>query len=1014
MLSDSESQRADNAVLVLGGGIAGIKASLELGEAGRRVYIIDKAPAMGGFLPLLDRQFPTNDCQVCYLRPDTVESARQLDIRVLPLTKLTELSGQAGDFSAKLHTAPRGIDLELCDACGACVDACPEGAILFTPGLDHSSPTCMRYPQQVPTAFSIDWEACTKCGQCIDACGPKAIDLEQQAVDSELLVGSVIAATGAEMFDADSLGEHLGYSVFPDVVTSLEFERIMSAAGPTGGVFRRPSDGRPIKRVGWVQCAGSRTTTKPGNPYCSSICCMFAMKEAYWALEHFEKDLSATIFFMDMRPMGKDYELYYQRLKNELGVNFVRCRPHTVTKNVDTEDLVLSFADENGNATEAPLDLVVLATGLCAPSDAVEQGAALGVELDPYRFLDATDFTPVSTSRPGVYACGMALGPRDIPDSITQAAAAACLAGSHLSAPSGTESEQDLPPERDVSNEPLKVGVFFADWGSRVRGVVDLAKAMEACRFIPDVTHVGELEVAGGDSGLDALVDAIKAEGLNRVVVAGYSPRTHGRLFGDAIRRAGLNRAYVEMANIRDQDAMVHGSDPSAALAKAVDLIRMAVGQVKAAQPIMLHRRPMNTAALVVGGGVAGLSAALALADQGISVTLVERAKELGGNALRVRRALDGSPVETAVADMVQAVMDNDKIRVLSDSLVVDHRGTVGAFKTGVQTGPGMYYQEIEHGVAILATGGRELATTEYLYGKNPAVMTQLELADLLAKGDGSDEKLDSVVMIQCVGSRNDENPTCGRICCRSAVNNALWVKELRPEAQVVVLYRDMRVPYRAEDAYRKAREMGVLFARYSPDDPPKVAVNDGTLQVSFIDKVLGRELLVEPSALVLSTPQVADDEAGEELAELFHLQRGPGGFLLEEHVKIRPVDTPAPGVFAAGSVLAPKSIAEARTQGAAAASRAITLLSRTSLMAAGGVAKVIAERCASCLVCVRACPFGVPFINADGYSEIDPDRCLGCGICAAECPAKAIQLQGFHDDQILGGLEALLEGALS
>jgi heterodisulfide reductase subunit A len=1014
MSSENQTERAGNAVLVLGGGIAGIKASLELGETGRRVYVIDKAPAMGGFLPLLDRQFPTNDCQVCYLRPDTVESARQLDIRVLPLTQLTALDGEAGDFTAHLHTTPRGIDLELCEACGACVEACPEDAIKFTPGLDHRSPTCMRYPQQVPTAYSIDWEACTKCGKCVEVCAPKAIDLEEASVDSDLAVGSVIVATGAEMFNADNLGEQLGYKVFPDVVTSLEFERIMSAVGPTGGQFLRPSDGRPIKRVGWVQCAGSRTTVKPGNPYCSSICCMFAMKEAYWALERFEKDLEATIFFMDMRPMGKDYELYYQRLKNDLGVNFVRCRPHTIGRDQENGDLILSYADDTSHAADAPLDLVVLATGLCAPSDAADQAKALGVDLDPYRFMDTGDFSPITTSRAGVYACGMALGPRDIPDSITQAAAAACLAGSHLGAPRGFESDDDLPPEKDVTGQEPKVGVFFADWGSRVRGVVDLDKAMEACRFISGVTHVAELEVAGGAEGLDALVKAIADNGLNRVVVAGYSPRTHGRLFGDTVRRAGLNRAYVELANIRDQDALVHGSDPGAALAKAVDLVRMAVGQVKAAQPMMLHRRPMNQDALVVGGGVAGMSAALALADQGVNVTLVERAKQLGGNARRVRRTLDRQPAAENLEKMIQDVSDNERIQVITDSLVVDHQGTVGAFKTGVQTGPGMYYQEIEHGVAILATGGRELVPTQYLYGKNPAVMTQVEFAAMLANEEGLDDKLKSVVMIQCVGSRTPENPTCGRICCRSAVNNALWVKELNPDAQVVVLYRDMRTPYRAEDAYRQARESGVIFARYEPEDPPQVSESGGQLQVSFTDKVLGRPLLVEPTALVLSTPQVAEDEAGEELAELFHLQRGPGGFLLEEHVKIRPVDTPEPGIFAAGTVLAPKSISESLTQGKAAASRALTLLARTSLISAGGVAKVIAERCAACLVCVRACPFGVPFINADGYSEIDPDRCMGCGVCAAECPAKAIQLQGFHDDQILGGLEALLEGALS
>ncbi len=1013
-MADNHSSQPANSVLVIGGGIAGIKASLDLAEAGRRVYVIDKAPALGGFVPLLDRQFPTNDCQICYLRPESVPSAEALDIQVLPLTTITKLAGEPGAFTALLETTPRYIDITRCSACGACLEACDEGAVIFTPGLDHQSPTCMRYPQAVPTAFSIDRDKCTDCGKCLEVCEPDAIVLDQAVQSTSVEVGSVILATGAEMFDASALAESYGYGVFDDVITSLELERIMSPAGPSAGEFVRPSDGKRPQRIGWIQCAGSRTMQEPGNPYCSSVCCMFAMKEAVWATEHFAQDLEATIFFMDMRPMGKDYEQYYQRVKSQSGVQFIRCRPHTVTRDEATGDLLLSYVDDAGQQTEAHLDLVVLATGFCAPADAPALAQVLGVELDQYRFVASDDFRPVATSRPGVYACGMALGPRDIPDSIVLGSAAACLASGDLARPRVLAADEDLPPERDTSGQEPRVGIFFADWGRNVRSVVDLDQVSEAVRFLPSVVHVAELELSAGSGGLDNLVRAIGEHELNRVVVAGYSPRTHGRLFAETVRRAGLNRAMVSLANIRDQVALVHADDPAAATAKAVDLIKIALGEVLAATPIGQHRRRINHDALVVGGGVAGMSAALALADQGQKVYLVERAPQLGGLARKTQRTLDGQPVAPFLDDMVQRVTDHEGIQVITDALVVEHRGTVGAFTTSVQSGPGMYFQEIEHGVTILAAGGKEYRPDEFFYGRDPRVMTQLELGDLLAAGDGADDKLDTVVMIQCVGSRNQANPACGRICCRSAVKNALWLKELRPDAQVIVLYRDMRMPYRAEDLYRQAREQGVLFVRYSPDDPPQVALNGEQLTVTFTDKVLDRPLRVEPSALVLSTPQVVDEEATEELAEIFHLQQGEGGFLLEEHVKVRPVDTPAPGIFAAGSLLSPKSLDEARTQGLAAAGRALTLLAQESLSVSGSVAKVKAELCAACLVCVRACPVGVPFINADGYSEIDPDKCLGCGVCAAECPAKAIELQGFSDDQILGGVEALLQGVLS
>ncbi len=1012
-MSDKSVNATSNAVLVIGGGIAGIKASLDLAEAGRKVYVIDRSPVLGGFLPLLDRQFPTNDCQICFLSPELAKSGSELDIEVLPLTTLTSLEGEAGAFTAKLVSQPRYIDLDLCTACGECLKAAPEGAVRFTPGLDHRSPTCMRYPQAVPMAYSIDKSKLNGDDSWTEVCPTGAIKLDQEPREIQVEVGSVVLATGAELFDPTSLQELWGYGKYPDVVTSLEFERILSASGPTLGAFSRPSDGRRPQRIGWIQCVGSRTTKEPGKPYCSSVCCMFAMKEAVWAKEHFADDLDATIFFMDMRPMGKDYEQYYQRVKNELGVNFVRCRPHTITWDQEKKDLLLEYMNEDGKPAVARLDMVVLATGFCAPKDAQELAQALGIELDPYQFVAASDFAPVSTSRPGVYACGMALGPRDIPDSIMQASAAAMQASLELAPPRVTPLEQQLPAERDVSDEEPVVGVFLADFGGNTRKVVDFEEVLQYLEGLPGVVHAEELSADTQSEGLDRMVQVIKDKGINRVVVAGSSPRGQAVLFANTIRRAGLNPGYLEMANILEQDAWVH-PDRAVATAKAKDLIRMAIGGVKKARPIYTHHEPLNHDALVVGGGVAGMSAALALAEQGLGqVTLVERAKELGGLARKLERSLDGSPVRPAVEAMIQKVMNHPRITVITDALVVDHDGQMGAFVTGVQSGPGMYYQQINHGVTILATGAKEYKPSEYLYGQNPKVMTQLEMESHLARGDGSDAELDTVVMIQCVGSRNDQNPSCGRICCRSAVKNALWLKELKPEARIYVLYRDMRMPYVAEEAYRKAREEGVLFVRYSPDDPPQAYEENGELLVSFTDKVLERKLVVAPTALVLSTPQIAPDEELEELAEIFRLQRTASGYLLEDHVKLKPVDSPVPGVFLAGSVLAPKSLNEAQMQGLAAAGRALTLLARESLAVEGGVARVTGDMCAACLVCVRACPFEVPYINADGYSQIDPAKCQGCGICAAECPAKAIQLQGYQDDQIMGRTDALLEGVL-
>ena len=611
---EKDSPRTSNAVLVLGGGIAGIKASLDLAEAGRQVYIVEEKPALGGFLPLLDRQFPTNDCNICYLMPEGGSSGSLQRLHPLPMSRLSELKGSVGEFSATIETKPRFIDTDRCNACGACLAACPEGAVVFTPGLDTNSPTCLRYPQATPQAFSIDMDKCTKCGECLKVCHPDAIDLEMRGGSQELEVGSVILASGAQVWDPTPMEEWYGYHHFPDVITSLEFEQLMSAAGPTGGAFQRPSDGRRPTRIGWIQCAGSRTTKPGGNAYCSSICCMISMKEAIWALEHFDREIEATVFFMDMRPMGKDYELYYQRAKNELGVKFARCMPHTVERNEHTGDLVLSHLDDAGNLQEAHLDLIVLATGFCAPNDAAEQAAVLGIELTPEKFVAAEDFAPVSTSRPGVYACGMALGPQDIPSSLVsglgrhlpgQRRAGPAPGPGPLGGPApGKEDLRPGAPHRRVSSPTGATG--GQGGGGRGSGAGGGLPVGGRGLCAPSWSWPTAPE------GLDKLRQAIAEHNLNRVVVAGYSPRTHGTLFAEAMRRAGLNRAMLEMANIRDQDALVHRHDPHFGHRQgrgpgAHGGGRGAPGQAHAPSLTL----PFNPNALVVGGGVAGMSAAL-------------------------------------------------------------------------------------------------------------------------------------------------------------------------------------------------------------------------------------------------------------------------------------------------------------------------------------------------------------------------------------------------------------------
>jgi heterodisulfide reductase subunit A2 len=1008
-MTHPQSIQFDGKVLVVGGGMGGIRTALDLAESGRNVVLVDKAVSIGGLMTQLDRTFPTNNCDLCTLSPNLSEAGRAQRIDLRTMTQVEAATGDQGAFEVTLTTTPRHIDLDRCTACGDCLRDHPE-CVSFTPGLDHRAPTCMRYPHAIPQAYSIDLERCADVDALVKTCPAGAIIPDDTRTTVTETFGAIVLAPGAEVYDPSPLAA-LGYSLQPDVVTSLEYERILSASGPTGGKLLRPSNGQPPKKVAWLQCVGSRARQAGhGVSYCSSACCMFAIKEAMVTKERFGADIETTIFNMDIRTSGKGYEAYYQRSKDTDGVRFVRCR----TQNLQADEsccLQLRYLPEESDTfvTEG-FDMVVLATGFFIPEDIRTLAEQLKVDVNGHGFALTDSFHPVSTSRAGVYVAGLFEGPKDIPETMVQASAAACMAATHVAPTPDATPEEELPPERTVDDEPVRTGVFVCACGENIGGVVDVDSLVSHAKTLDGVVHSENVGYGCSAESMEHIRETIAGQGLNRVVIGGCSPRTHLTRFQDLLRKAGLNRYLVDIANLRDQDAWVHRDAPEMATAKGKELLQMGVAAVKRAKPLADQTLPMSQNVLVVGGGVAGMSAALSLAGQGFKVHLAERENELGGEAKNLRRTLEGEDVRTQIEHLVAATESHENIQVYKGALIVDHSGLPGKFTTGMQVGPQLFYRQIEHGATVLATGALANRPSVYLLGEHDAVSTQHDIESLLEEDTDTVGGWSKIVMIQCAGSRTKENPACSRVCCQSSIKNALRILDVNPAARIWVLYRDMRTLGMQEDAYQEARRRGVLFVRYDPENPPQVEGIDDKVKVTFHDPILADDLSMHADRVLLSTGFVADDEGTEELSRIFRLPRTEDGYLLEDHTKLRPVDLPTLGFYVAGTAHSPKSIKESVAQAQAAASRVQTLLARGEINLGAAVARVDASRCAACLVCVRACPYGVPFINADGDSEIDPALCHGCGICAAECPAKAIQLQQFDDDQILAKLEGLLE----
>ena len=853
---------------------------------------------------------------------------------------------------------------------------------------------------------------CCECFQCVEACGPGAVTRETHAQQRETIslnVGSIILAPGFRPFDPSKF-ETYNYAKLPNIVTSMEFERILSASGPTMGHLVRPSDEKKPGKIAWLQCVGSRDINRCDHGYCSSVCCMYAVKEAIIAKEHAGSGLECAVFYMDMRTHGKDFEGYYNNARDKHGVRFIRSRVHTIDPVEESDDLLLKFATEDGEIREERFDMVVLSVGMEISPEVAELARNLGIERNESGFCHTDTFYPVTTSREGIYVCGAFQGPKDIPQSVTEASAASCAAGVDLSDARGTDTRSvEIPEERDVSGEGPKIGVFVCNCGTNIGGIVDVPAVAEYASTLPFVTHVDQNLFTCAQDTQDRMKEVIKEQGLNRVVVAACSPMTHEPLFQETLQACGLNKQLFEMANIRNQNSWVHGNDPESATDKAKDLIRMAVARAALLKPLRAKSISVNKRALVVGGGVAGMTAALGLGNQGFEVVLVEKEAQLGGFSRELTHTIDGANIQEHILELIDGVTRNEKIQVLTQSLIVGFGGFKGNFTTEVIVGPGMYERKIDHGVVVLATGGHEYTPREFLYGEDERVVTQVELSKRLDLKGASD--LNDVVMIQCVGSRNDEFSNCSRICCQSAIKNALHIKEQNPEANVYILYRDIRTYGLMEAYYREARRLGVIFIRFRADEPPRVESSEEGVLVTVKDHVLQRDIQIPAGLLALSAGMRPEDT--EELASIIKLARNQDGYFMEAHVKLRPVDMAGEGIFVCGTAHGPKLISEAISQAMAAASRAATFLSRSEITLSVVTANVDQERCAACLICVRSCPYGVPKINRDGVSEIDPALCRGCGICTAECPAKIIELNCYEDDQVMSKVDALLEGVL-
>jgi len=891
----------------------------------------------------------------------------------------------------------------------------------FNQEISKNKAVHIYFSQAIPLITYID-ESCLylkekKCGICEAVCKNNAIDFNQTPEKIELNVGAIILSPGIEAFDP-KVGNEYGYGKLQNVVTSMDYERLMCATGPYEGEILRASDKKHPHKIAWIQCVGSRQVNPPdGNSYCSTVCCTYTQKQVILTKDH-NAEAECTIFHNDIRSYGKDFERFYQRTESLPGIRFIRSYTSVVKEDPETKNVTLRYSTPDDGVKEDEFDMVVLSVGLNPPGDAKGLAKKFGIELNRHDFCKLNPVNPMETTRPGIFVSGAFQGPTDIPESVFTASGAGSQCGQLLDYRRGKLTKEKIyPPERDVSKEEPRIGVFVCHCGANIGRVVTVPSAVEYAKTLPNVVYAQEQLFSCAANCIKEITDMTKEKGLNRVVVAACSPRTLEPLFRETLREAGINQYYYEMANIREHNSWVHSKEKEEATDKAKDIIRMSVARAYHLEPLQEFELPVNKAALVVGGGIAGMTCALSIANQGHEVHLVEKDTELGGTARKLHYTLEGLDVQAYLHDLIREVYQHPLVHVYTDATITDATGYVGNFVTGVKSERGV--TEIKHGATVIAVGADVYKPAEYLYGEDDRIMTHLELEEQINKGDEKVINAESLVMIQCVGCRNEDRNYCSRICCSESVKNALKLKEINPKMDITILFRDMRTYGFSEDYYREAADKDVRFIRYEPQEKPQVEAGESeegrpVLKVTATDYILGNKFEIDADIIALAAA-VIPSAGSKEVSQLFTLPLGEDGFFQEAHVKLRPVEFATDGVFLCGMAHYPKHITEAINQAYGAAGRVLTLLSHDTVIASGSVCEVDEKKCMGCGQCVSVCTYGAIELRETRQGKkavVNPVLCKGDGLCNAKCPTGAIQLKHFTDEELLAEIDAAAEAA--
>jgi heterodisulfide reductase subunit A len=1010
-MKQSKTRGDKSSVLVIGAGIAGMQSALLLAEMGTKVFLLEQGPAIGGYFPLLDKTFPTNSCGVCFMSPTPpafcpiYECHLHDNVELLPYSEVVDVEGKGGDFNVSVVRKPRFVDPKRCTLCEACIRVCPvEVEREFGGGLEKRKAIYLPYPQAIPHSLVIDPKTCTRCGECVKVCSPGAIDLNMKEEQENIEVGAMLLGFGFEPFIAQRKGEY-GFGRYENVLTSIQFERLLSTSSPTQGLPIRISDGKRMGRIAFIQCVGSRDPSC-GQDYCSTICCMYATKQAMIAKDR-SPGLGVTFFYMDIRPMGKDYERYYERAKNEYGIEYIRSAISSIKELKQTKNLLITYVKEDGTFEEREFDAVILSVGFTPPKAIKDLAGKMGLQLNQQGFCQTDEFDPAQTSVKGIFVGGAFRGPRDIPETVVEGSSAAASAESFLVPNRLPQPQKEYPMEGALADEIPKIGVFLCHCGEELKKSLSISDLINGTKQLREVVHVEEVGLACLPEDLDLIKKRIGEQGLNRIVIAGCSHREIRGAMEEMAKGMGFNPSLIEYANIREQCAFVHLDYPKLATEKAMALIRVAAEKAKRLQPIRKGKQKIDKKGLVVGGGLAGMTASLHLAEQGYEVYLIEKEKELGGNLRESFYTLKGSNPQDLLGKLIKRVESNKSIHLYSEAEVLGFEKKNGHYQTKIR-----HQNEekiLDHGALILATGGKEIVSKEYLYGKDSRVITQRQLERMIHLNDKGLKDLHSVVMVQCAGSRDEEHPYCSRICCGHAVKNALKLKGKNPGMNVYVLYRDVRTYGFYETYYHEARERGVIFIRYDLENKPKVSLQGGSLQVSLLDPAMNGPITLPADRVVLSTGIEPNDH--QELARIFGVDLNPDGFFMEANPKSAPLDSVDRGKFFCGLCHSPNFIEDAISQGNAAAARAGALLSKEAVEEKAYLAYVIKRLCCGCGLCVTVCPYGARVLNEEeGKAEVIGSLCQGCGSCVIACRNAASQQRNFEKELNLAALDAVIE----